>query len=139
MTELSLTVYFAFYAYLIMLLIQWLVATVSKAKRAGAIPGKLEPELSHESFTFRAHRTFMNTLENSPLFIGTLLLAFTLNLTSGVFALCVWLYVVARAVHMMLYYSIATEKNPSPRSYFFLIGLVSNITMLVLVGIRLLY
>jgi hypothetical protein len=38
---------------------------------------------------------------------------------------------------MVLYYAIATEKNPSPRSYFFLIGVVANITMLVLLGMRL--
>jgi hypothetical protein len=38
---------------------------------------------------------------------------------------------------MALYYAIATEKNPSPRSYFFLIGIIANVVMLVLLGMRL--
>jgi hypothetical protein len=38
---------------------------------------------------------------------------------------------------MALYYSIATEKNPSPRSYFFLVGLAANITILALIGAKL--
>jgi hypothetical protein len=35
---------------------------------------------------------------------------------------------------MVLYYSISTEKNPSPRSYFYLIALVANIILLGLCG-----
>ena len=51
--------------------------------------------------------------------------------------MCVWVYVVARLIHMILYYVIATEKNPSPRTYFFLISFIANIVMLVLIGFRL--
>ena len=38
---------------------------------------------------------------------------------------------------MLLYYAIATEKNPSPRSYFFLIAAIANIALVVLIGLRL--
>ena len=31
---------------------------------------------------------------------------------------------------MVLYYAISTNVNPSPRSWFFLIGLVANIVLL---------
>jgi len=58
-------------------------------------------------------------------------------LNSSAFALCIWLYVIARIIHMLLYYGVATEKNPSPRSYFFLIAALANSVMLVLIGLRL--
>ena len=137
MPELTYSAYAAVYVYLIMLTIQWIVASVTKAKQPNAVPGKLDNSLSHDSFVFRSHRTFMNTLENSPLFLGTVFLGFFLNLNSSAFALCIWLYVIARVIHMMLYYGVATEKNPSPRSYFFLIAALANSVMLVLIGLRL--
>ncbi|WP_166425491.1 MAPEG family protein [Paraglaciecola sp. 20A4] len=137
MTDLAYSAYTAFYLYLVMLLVQWAVATFSKAKQPNAIPGKIDENLSHDSFVFRSHRTFQNTLENSALFVGTVLFAFVLNFQSPIFALCVWVYLAARVVHMALYYAISTEKNPSPRTYFFLIGLLANVVMLVMLGIRL--
>ncbi|WP_158768340.1 MAPEG family protein [Paraglaciecola sp. L1A13] len=137
MFDLAYSAYTAFYLYLVMLLVQWMVATFSKAKQPNAIPGKIDENLSHDSFVFRSHRTFQNTLENSALFVGTVLFAFVLNYQSPVFAICVWTYVIARVVHMVLYYAISTEKNPSPRTYFFLIGLLANVVMLVVVGLRL--
>ncbi len=137
MIDLTYSSYTAFYFYLVMLLVQWAVATFSKAKQPNAIPGKIDENLSHDSFVFRAHRTFQNTLENSALFVGTVLFAFLLNVQSPVFAICVWVYLAARVVHMVLYYAISTEKNPSPRTYFFLIGLLANVVMLVLLGLRL--
>lgn len=126
--------YLAFYLYLLMILIQWAVATFSKAKQPNVTPGKLDDDLSHGSFVFRAHRTFHNTLENSPLFMGSVFLAAMVSSQSTAFTLCVWVYLVARLIHMALYYAIATEKNPSPRSYFFLIGVIANVIMLVLLG-----
>ncbi|MBB1273939.1 MAPEG family protein [Psychromonas sp. SR45-3] len=137
MNEVAYSGYIAFYLYLVMLLIQWIVATFSKSKQPDAVPGKINENLSHDSFVFRAHRTFHNTLENSALFAGTVLLAFVLNVQSPIFAIFIWTYLIARIVHMVLYYVIATEKNPSPRTYFFLIGVVANIAMLVILGLRL--
>ena len=139
MTDIAFSAYLAFYVYLLMLLLQWGMATISKAKQANAVPGKIDDSLSHSSFIFRAHRTFHNTLENSALFVGTVLFAFTINYQSALFAICIWVYVSARLVHMALYYTIATEKNPSPRTYFFLIGLIANLVMLGLLGMRFIY
>jgi uncharacterized MAPEG superfamily protein len=138
MIEFANTVYLAFYLYLLMVLIQWAVASISKANLPNAVPGKISNDLSHDSFVFRAHRTFHNTLENSVLFIGTILFAFIINYQGAIFAICVWVYLVARILHMVLYYAIATEKNPSPRTYFFLIGIAANIFILVLIGIKIL-
>lgn len=134
MTGLNYSAYLAFYIYLLMLMVQWAVATVSKGKQPNAVPGKIDDALSHDSFIFRAHRTFHNTLENSPLFMGTILLAFAVSYQSAVFAICAWVYVAARIGHMLLFYGIATEKNPSPRSYFFLLGVIANVIMLLMIG-----
>ncbi|RBW42625.1 MAPEG family protein [Psychromonas sp. B3M02] len=137
MNDVAYTGYLAFYLYLVMLLIQWGVATFSKSKQPNAVPGKIDENLSHDSFVFRAHRTFQNTLENSALFIGTVLLAFTLNVQSPIFAICIWIYLLARMIHMALYYAIATENNPSPRTYFFLMGVAANVVMLGILALRL--
>ena len=131
------SVYLAFYVYLILLLLQWAFATFSKGKQPNAVPGKIDSDLSHSSFVFRAHRTFQNSLENAPLFIGTVFLALIMNFHSPIFAIATWIYLIARIIHMVLYYAITTEKNPSPRTYFFLLGLVANSVMLFLLGFRL--
>lgn len=123
---------------LLTLLVQWFIASKSKAAQTGSIPGKLPENLSHDSFVFRAHRTFMNSLENMPLMLGTIFMAILIGanaLWTGIF---VWIFAIARILHMALYYAIATEKNPSPRTWFFMIGLLANVALLVLCGITLL-
>jgi len=116
---------------LITLLVQMLVASYSKARQPGAVPGKIDESLSHQSFVFRAHRTFMNSLENLPLFFGTVFLALFVGVDSTWVAVTVWVFALARIAHMVLYYGLATERNPSPRSYFYLIALLANVVLLV--------
>ncbi|WP_287818296.1 MAPEG family protein [Idiomarina sp.] len=122
---------------LVILLVQWLIASGQKAKQPGAVPGKIDDSLSHSSFVFRAHRTLMNSLENYPLMLGTVFLAFFIGTSAFWTGLFVWIFAIARLIHMILYYKIATEKNPSPRSYFFMIGLAANVALLILCGITL--
>ena len=117
---------------ILLLLIQWLIATMAKGSQKGAIPGKIDPSLSHESFVFRAHRTFMNTLENIPAMLGAAFLAILVGANARWAAVFIWIFVISRIIHMLLYYIIATEKNPSPRSYFFMFGLFSNVGLLSL-------
>ncbi|HEC59766.1 MAG TPA: MAPEG family protein [Methylophaga sp.] len=122
---------------LLTLLVQWFIASSTKASQADAIPGKISDNLSHDSFVFRAHRTFMNSLENLPLMLGTTFMAILISanpLWTGIF---VWVFAIARLIHMALYYAIATEKNPSPRTYFFMLGLLSNVALLILCFITL--
>ena len=57
------------------LIVQALVASMTKAKQPGAVPGKMEASLGHESFVFRAQRTWMNSLENISAMLGTSFLA----------------------------------------------------------------
>lgn len=113
------------------LFVQWAVAAAIKAKQPGAIPGKVPDDISHESLVFRTHRTFMNSLENVPMFLFTVGLGIVLGLESAWFGYWVMLFAVARIVHMVLYYAIATEKNPSPRSWFFVLGAIANAAVLL--------
>jgi uncharacterized MAPEG superfamily protein len=131
---------FAFWGILLILttvLIQSIIAMVVKASQDGAIPGKIDNTLSHSSFIFRSHRTFMNSLESLPLILGSCITAILIGSNILWTNLLIWSYAISRIFHMILYYVISTEKNPSPRSYFFLIGLLSNIGILILIFITL--
>lgn len=118
-------------------LIQWFVASGVKASKENAIPGKISPELSHDSFVFRSHRTFMNSLENVPLMLATAFAAILIGTNPYWTAVYIGLFAAARIVHMVLYYVIATELNPSPRSYFFMLGVASNLCLLGLCALTL--
>ncbi|WNO59425.1 MAPEG family protein [Rheinheimera sp. MMS21-TC3] len=122
---------------LITLIIQALIAAFSKSAQKNAIPGKIDESLSHASFVFRAHRTFMNSLENFPVFFGGAILAILIGADAFWAGTLIWAFSGARIIHMLLYYVIATEKNPSPRSYFYLIGLAATVGLLILAGISL--
>ena len=123
---------------LLTLLLQSVIAAMSKAKQPGSVPGKMDEHLSHGSFVFRAHRTFMNSLENFPLFIGSAFLAVFTGTNPRWVGILIMIYALARIIHMALYYAIATEKNPSPRSYFYGIALIAQVAVLGLIGINLL-
>lgn len=137
MVELYREAFWGIWLLLITILIQGMVAAVVKASAPDAIPGKMDTGLSHDSFVFRANRTFLNSLENLPLMLGTSFLAIFIGVSSGWTAVLIWVMAVSRLLHMLLYYQIATEKNPSPRSYFFLLALLANVILLVLCAVHL--
>ncbi|WP_298444502.1 MAPEG family protein [uncultured Ferrimonas sp.] len=118
------------------MLLQHIVAIGAHRKQRRYVPGIVDPQLSHSSFVFRSHRTFQNSLENVPMMLATIALAIYLGLDADLLAMVVWTFAVARIIHMVLFYAIATEKNPSPRSYFFGIGLIANLILLVLLGLH---
>ena len=133
--ELSATYSPAFWG-ISLILITWFIqasiASVVKAAQKGAIPGKIDPNLSHSSFVFRSHRTFMNSIENVPLMLGTSFLAVLIGANPFWSGVLILTFAVSRIVHMVLYYVLSTEQNPSPRSYFFFIAWLANITLLAL-------
>ena len=114
--------------------VQSIVAAKSKASQPGAIPGKIDISLSHSSFVFRTNRTFANSLENISVMLGASFLAILVGANIFWTGVIIWVMAISRIIHMVLYYSISTEKNPSPRSYFYLIALVANIILLGLCG-----
>ncbi|KZX60164.1 hypothetical protein A3709_12750 [Halioglobus sp. HI00S01] len=119
------------------LVTQMLVAAVSKAKQPGAVPGKMDSALSHASFVFRANRTFANSVDNTPALLGAALLAIVAGAGANWVGIWVWVYALARITHMALYYGIATERNPSPRTHFFFLGLIATIALLIQAGLAL--
>ena len=122
---------------LLTVLVQSLVAAGTKASQPGAIPGKIDESLSHSSFVFRSNRTLMNSLENLPVMLGTAFLALFAGVDAMWTGVLIWMFALSRILHMALYYAIASEKNPTPMSAFFLLGVVANIALLVFVGLAL--
>ena len=126
----------ALYILLLMVFVQALVATVAHRMQKQYVPGIVNENLGHESFVVRSHRTFMNSLENVPFMCLLVLLAAMVGIAPQTLAIITWVYVLARLLHMVLYYKIATEKNPSPRSHFYLIGVLAQLTLFVLLAIH---
>lgn len=116
---------------LLMVFAQWLIASGRKAKQSGAVPGTPPKNLSHHDFTFRAWRTHQNTLENLGTMLGASFFAILAGAGATLVASMVWVMVIARILHMVLYYAIATEKNPSPRSYFFMLAWLANVALVI--------
>lgn len=116
---------------LLLVMIQWLIASGRKAKQPGAIPGTPPSQLSHQDFTFRAWRTHQNTLENLGAMLGGSFFAILAGASVTWVSALIWVMLVARVLHMVLYYAIATDKNPSPRSYFFMLGWVANLALIL--------
>ncbi|TKB55503.1 MAPEG family protein [Ferrimonas aestuarii] len=113
------------------------IAMVAHRKQSHYVPGVVDENLGHDSFVFRSHRTFLNSLENVPLMALTILTSMFVGMTPTSLAAFTWVFVIARLLHMVLYYAIATEKNPSPRSYFFAIGFFANFGLLINLGLTL--
>ncbi|RUO32346.1 MAPEG family protein [Aliidiomarina soli] len=116
---------------LLMVFVQWLIASGRKAREEGAIPGTAPKASDHHSFTFRAWRTHQNTLENLGTMLGASVLAIVVGVSPVLVAWLTWIMLLARVLHMVLYYAIATNTNPSPRSYFFMLAWVANLALLI--------
>ena len=114
--------------------VQAMVASGAHRKQKQYVPGIVNDKLSHESFVFRSHRTFLNSHENLLMMFGPALLGMLVGMDAYWLGILVWVYAIARILHMALYYVIATESNPSPRSYFFMVGFVANLALLIMLG-----
>jgi uncharacterized MAPEG superfamily protein len=120
------------------IIVQAMVAIrVHRRQKGGYNVGVIKPELGQSSIVFRAHRTFQNSLENITPLIGMAIIAALSGYDSTKLTVVVWVYAIARIAHMVLYYKIATDKNPSPRSIFWAIGFLTNLYLMVDLGIHL--
>jgi uncharacterized MAPEG superfamily protein len=117
--------------------VQGLIAIRAHRKQTHMIPGVVSDELGHESFVFRSHRTHQNSLENIVQFALPVFIGLFAGVNAFWLAVVVWIYALARLAHMVLYYKIATEKNPSPRSYFYMVGFLTNFVLIVMVAVAL--
>ena len=124
---------------LVTIVLQAMIAIrVHRTQKGGYTPGVLRPELGQSSFVFRAHRTFQNSMENIVPILGLAFIAIFAEYSAFKLSVIVWVYAIARIAHMVLYYKIATEKNPSPRSIPFIIGFFANFYLMIDLGIFLL-
>ena len=118
------------------MVIQAMVAVrMHRRQEGGYKPGILKPSLDHSSIVFRTHRTFQNSLENIIPLLGMAFIAVLSGYGSFKLSIIVWIYAIARIIHMILYYKIATMKNPSPRSIFWAIGFLTNLYLMIDLGI----
>ena len=111
---------------------------VHRRQSGGYSPGVIKPELGQSSIVFRAHRTFQNSLENIIPVLGMAIIAMLSGYDAFKLSIIVWTYAISRIIHMILYYKIATDKNPSPRSIFWAIGFLASFYLLIDLGIFLL-
>jgi uncharacterized MAPEG superfamily protein len=120
------------------IIVQAMVAIrVHRRQKGGYNVGVIKPELGQSSIVFRAHRTFQNSLENITPLMGMAIIAALSGYSSSKLTVVVWVYAIARIVHMVLYYKIATDKNPSPRSIFWAIGFLTNLYLMIDLGVHL--
>ena len=124
---------------LVTIILQAMIAIrVHRAQKGGYTPGVLRPELGQSSFVFRAHRTFQNSMENIVPILGLAFIAIFAGYSAFKLSIIVWVYAIARIAHMILYYKIATEKNPSPRSIPWAIGFLAGFYFMIDLGVYLL-
>lgn len=132
------SVFLGLWLVLATIIVQAMVAIrVHRRQKGGYNVGIIKPELGQSSIVFRAHRTFQNSLENITPLIGMAIIAALSGYSSTKLTVVVWVYAIARIAHMVLYYKIATDKNPSPRSIFWAIGFLTNLYLMVDLGIHL--
>ena len=121
------------------IVVQAVVAVrVHRRQSGGYSPGVIKPELGQSSIVFRSHRTFQNSLENIIPVLGMAIIAMLSGYEAFKLSIIVWTYAVSRIIHMILYYKIATDKNPSPRSIFWAIGFLASFYLMIDLGIFLL-
>ena len=108
---------------------------VHRRQKGGYMPGIVKTELDHSSIVFRTYRTYQNSIENVIPIFGMSVIAILSEYSAYKLSIIIWVYAIARIIHMGLYYKIATKKNPSPRSIFWAIGFLANFYFMVDLGI----
>jgi uncharacterized MAPEG superfamily protein len=116
-----------------------MVGADKKRLEKGYKIGVIDPSLGQKSFLFRSYRTFWNSLENIVPILGMSIVAILAGYSAFKLSIVIWIYAISRIIHMILYYFIATEKNPSPRSLFWVLGLLATIYLVVDFGIFLIF
>ena len=133
------SVFLGLWLILATIIVQAMVAIrVHRRQKGGYKVGVIKPELGQSSIVFRTHRTFQNSLENITPLLGMAIIAALMGYSSFKLSIIVWVYAIARIIHMILYYKIATDKNPSPRSIFWAVGFLTNFYLMIDLGVFLL-
>ena len=131
-------VYIGLWLILSTIVIQFFVVTWLHRTQKRYKVGYIDPELGQASLLFRAHRTFWNSIENIIPMFGMSLIAILAEYDPKKLSILVWLYAIMRILHMIIYYKIATEKNPSLRSIPWAIGFLAGFYFMIDLGVYLL-
>jgi len=110
------------------------VFAFSKGEQAPGMPLKGGPDLH----SFRVLRTYGNSTENLPAFIGALILAIMVGVKPSLVNWVAGIHVGFRLLYWMVYYSKAGAKTPGPRTALYLGGWLTSIILVVAALLRLL-
>lgn len=128
-------VYTGLWLILSTIIIQAIILIRAHRRYKGYKVGVMDASLGQDSFLFRAYRTFWNSLENIVPILGMTIIAILAGYDANGLMIIVWIYAISRIIHMLLYYMVATDKNPSIRSIFYIIGFIANLYLMVDLGI----
>tara|TARA_B110000014_G_scaffold226416_1_gene185685 strand:- start:401 stop:817 length:417 start_codon:yes stop_codon:yes gene_type:complete len=128
-------VYTGLWLILSTIIIQAIILIRAHRRYKGYKVGVMDASLGQDSFLFRAYRTFWNSLENIVPILGMTIIAILAGYDANGLMIIVWIYAISRIIHMLLYYIVATDKNPSIRSIFYIIGFIANLYLMVDLGI----
>jgi uncharacterized MAPEG superfamily protein len=106
-------------------LVQALIADVAGI-RSKHVPG-MPVTSGHDDLFFRTVRAHANTLENVPVFVVLSLACMLLGASPGATSTLAWVFVAARAVHMVAYYADVRAL----RSAAFAVSFLASIGLLV--------
>ena len=124
---------------LVTIVVQAMVLIHLHRKQPNYKVGVIDPSLGQESLFFRAYRTFWNSMENIVPVLGMALIALVSGYSATKLSIVLWTYAIARVFHMILYYMVSTDKNPSVRSIFFSIGFLAMFYLLIDLGLYLIF
>ena len=124
---------------LVTIVVQAMVLIHLHRKQPNYKVGVIDPSLGQESLFFRAYRTFWNSMENIVPVLGMALIARVSGYSATKLSIILWTYAIARVFHMILYYMVATDQNPSVRSIFFGIGFLATFYLIIDLGLYLIF
>ena len=122
MFEIYKLVFFALWVILTTIFAQAVVLIVAHRKQKNYKVGVIDASLGQQSFLFRSYRAFWNSVENVVLIFPLVIVGILIDYDSNRLGIITWVYAVSRIGHMLVYYFIATDRNPSLRSVFWLFG-----------------
>ena len=122
MFEIYKLVFFALWVILTTIFAQAVVLIVAHRMQKNYKVGVIDASLGQQSFLFRSYRAFWNSVENVVLIFPLVIVGILIDYDSNRFGIITWVYAVSRIGHMLVYYFIATDRNPSLRSVFWLFG-----------------
>ena len=122
MFEIYKLVFFALWVILTTIFAQAVVLVVAHRMQKNYKVGVIDASLGQQSFLFRSYRAFWNSVENVVLIFPLVIVGILIDYDSNRLGIITWVYAVSRIGHMLVYYFIATDRNPSLRSVFWLFG-----------------